>query len=256
VNAARGHLPLGERADVSAVVASDDAITELRAAARARVRLAGTDFALVGAYRGEGRNTLVGLDVRGTFGIGFWVEAAYLLGTNPHEEVAAGIDYSFPILERAVLFAQYYRNGAGQTGARPLPPARLGFAPDCRGTLPFGLLARRDPFVPFTRGRDYAIIGTQLGVLPELAATAVALQNLNDGTAVVVPTVIYGVRDWLDLAVSVQAPFHLWGRGGELDPRPEDLLVAVDVPGVGALTADLSGLVPATTLTLWTRASF
>ncbi|HZI15920.1 MAG TPA: hypothetical protein VE153_36475 [Myxococcus sp.] len=112
VNAVRALIPFGERNDFSAVVATNDALNELRAAGRVRLNWAGTDFAFVGAWRGEDR-AMVGIDLRGTLGVGWWVEAAYFPGRQAHEEVAVGVDYSFPLLERATVFAQYYRNGAG-----------------------------------------------------------------------------------------------------------------------------------------------
>ncbi|WP_415835666.1 hypothetical protein, partial [Corallococcus soli] len=68
VNAARALIPLGERSDVSVVMALNDALDEPRAAARLRLNHAGTDFALVGAWRGEDRG-LVGVDLRGTLGV-------------------------------------------------------------------------------------------------------------------------------------------------------------------------------------------
>ena len=262
VNAARVNLPLGETRDLSAVVATSDALDQVRAAARARVSWAGTDFALVAAWRGDSRNGLVGLDLRGTFGVGWWIEGALLLGEGAHEEVAAGIDYSWPLLERALLFAQYYRNGAGQTAPsayRRAAGLQAVQAPACGPggfPLPFGTPIRRDPFAPFTLGRDYFLLGGALTILSELSASFALLQNLNDGTGVVVPTVSYDLRDWVNLALSAQVPFALWGPGGELRPRPEDLRPTFELPGTGTLTADLSGLVPAAVITFWTRVSY
>jgi hypothetical protein len=260
VNAVRIHAPIGETRDVSVVAATNDALDELRAAARARVNWAGTDFALVSAWRGDSRQGLFGLDLRGTLGVGWWMEGAYLLGGKRHEEVAAGIDYSWPILERATAFVQYYRNGAGQTDPSASQRAIGSGAargPECSaGASPFGAPAERDPFAPFTLGRDYLIMGASLLALPELATNLALLQNLDDGTGLVVPTVTYEVVQWLSVAFSAQVPYALWGGGGELKPRPEDLRLAVDVPGAGILTADLSGLVPVAVFTFWTRVNF
>jgi hypothetical protein len=140
VNAVRVNVPFGERHDATAVVAGNDAFTTLRAAAKLRFNWLETDWALVAAYRGDRDTGLVGIDIRGTLELGYWLEAAYLLGSNPHEELSVGIDYSFPILERAVLFAQYYRNGAGSTRpASSLPSFGGGFF--CSGNaavLPVG----------------------------------------------------------------------------------------------------------------------
>jgi hypothetical protein len=47
----------------------------------------------------------------------------------------------------------------------------------------------------------------------------------------------------------------VWGHGGEFKPRTEDLTLSVPTPA-GVLAANLSGLVPVATITLWTRVSF
>lgn len=263
VNALRVTMPFGERHDATAVVAANDAFTTLRAAAKVRFNWLETDWALVAAYRGGQNNGLVGIDIRGTLELGYWIEAAYLIGDNPHEEISAGVDYSFPILERAVLFAQYYRNGAGATNpSNYARSASFGAftGPTCAGStlLPFGAGAtttgQRDPFAPFTLGRDYLIAGASLTILVELASTVSLVQNLNDGTGLLVPSVTYSALSWLDLSLSAQVPFA-WNHGGEFKPSRRQLQVSLDTPE-GKLSADLSGLVPDATVTLWSRASF
>lgn len=250
VNAVRVNVPFLERSDLSAVVASNDALDAFRAAGRVRTNWKGTDFALVGAWRGDSDSALLGVDLRGTLGVGWWVEAAWILGSNPHEEISVGIDYSFPILERATVMAQYYRNGAGSTaGGVPGAGGGIGGA-----LLPSG---DRDPFAPFVSGRDYLLLGTNLVILPELTAGVFVLQNLNDGSGMAIPTVSWNVLDWLDVAASGQVAFAFRGSG-EFRPGPDDLRLQVPSPTNPGQThtVDLRGLVPAATLTLWTRASF
>jgi len=258
VNAVRAVVPIGESHDVTAVVASNDALNELRAAAKLRLNWAGTDFALVSVYRGAHRNGLIGIDIRGTLEVGYWLEAAYLVGETPHEELAAGIDYSFSIFERATAFLQYYRNGAGSTDPSGYQRnAILGGirGPDC-GSLPLsvGASPARDPFAAFTLGRDYLVAGANVLFIPELSASLAWLQNLNDGTGLLVPTVSYNALDWLDLALSAQVPYAAAG-GGELKPGRRDLRLRYGTLG-DAVSVDLSGLVPDATVTLWSRASF
>lgn len=259
VNAARVSVPFGELNDVSAVVGTNDTFDQLRAAGRVRLNWAGTDLALVGAWRGDSRSALVGLDLRGTFGVGWWLEGAYLFGDHPHEELAAGIDYSFPILERAVVFAEYYRNGAGATDPNAYQrSASLGelTGPSCATGSPLGAATERDPFAPFVVGRDYLSAGAALTVIPDLDVSVTALQNLDDGTGLVVPTVSYAVLDWLELAASGQLGYALWGEGGELKPNPEQLHLSYPSADGKPLSADFTGLVPTATVTVWTRASF
>ncbi|MBI5548684.1 MAG: hypothetical protein HY901_32785 [Deltaproteobacteria bacterium] len=260
VNALRAHFAFTGLTDATAVAALDDSLTKPRAALRLRTNHWGVDSALTGAWRG-GSDWLAGVDLRGTLGVGFWLEAALRFsGQRVHEELAAGIDYSFPVLERLVVAAQYYRNGAGETD--PDRYSRLagiwgGAGPVCSGgASPLGSTAQSDPFAPTTLARDYLLLSVAAQVLPELSLNLPLLQNLNDGTAVVIPTVSWSATDWLDLSLSGQIPFATWGRGGELKPRAGDLAFERDLGAAGIVRADLSGLVPAATLTFWTRASF
>ena len=65
-----------------------------------------------------------GGSVRGTAGVGFWLEAATHIGATTsdpadpasdspenYSELAVGVDYSFPLLDGLVIVAQYYKNG-------------------------------------------------------------------------------------------------------------------------------------------------
>jgi hypothetical protein len=258
VNALRAHAAFSGLTDLTAVLAVDDAIRKGRAALRLRTNRWGVDAALVGAWRG-GSGWMTGVDLRGTFGVGWWIEAAvHPSAGKVREELAVGVDYSFPVLEKLVLTAQYYRNGAGAAGPDPYPWAsRLAGAggPTCADGSPLGS-APADGFGPFALARDYLLASAALQILPDLSVNAAFLQNLNDGTGVAVPAASWAALDWLELSLSAQVPVATWGHGGEFKPRPGDLLLERDLGPLGAYRADLSGLVPRATLTFWTRASF
>jgi hypothetical protein len=244
VDAARVTVPVGERHQLQAVAGIDDAFRDVRAAGRATANFWKTDFSLVGAYREhtleslvgpssvKTRDGLVGLDVRGTAGVGFWLEGAWHLEADPYEEVAVGIDYSFAVLDGLVVQGQYYRNGAGSPEASFLD-----------AVVP----SEGDPFAPVFHGRDYAMVAASLVASVDFSGSAVAIQNLGDGTALVVPTLTWTPNGWLDVSGSAQLPFSSWGDGGELHPTDEDLVIE---------GMDLSGLLADATFTLWTRVSF
>ncbi len=267
VNAVRANLPIDPDNDLTLVVAGSDLFDAARVAARYRTRFAGTDLAFVGAYRGDGDGTgMLGLDVRGTNGIGWWVEGAlHIEEDRVREEFVLGIDYSFPLLDGLIVMAQYYRNGrpggAGPAGLGSIHP------PDCdlsgvpsAGEDPPSLFPEQEenpnPFVPLFAGSNYLLISLVQRFLPELSLSAVMLQSLDDGTGIVIPTLQASPLGWLDIAVSAQVPYGLDG-GGEFKPDDEDLKLSADLGLIlGVKEADLSGLLPDATVTVWTRVSF
>jgi hypothetical protein len=301
VDAIRANVGLGSAADFTAVIATNRQFDAARLAGRLRGRPFGTDLALVGAFRSDGGTSgkgdgLVGVDLRGTLGVGFWLEAALHVDEPAWGELALGLDYSFPVLETLVLMAQYYRNGAGTK--RPLEessPLSSGGGgalssgielPACTAELPpllaeqaaasggdgddsplaallgggggddEGKRAGRDPFAPVLRGRDYLLLAATLRIIPELSIQLSALQNLGDGSGLFLPSLQLSPLGWLDIGVQAQLPYAFRKGGGELKPADEDLLLEADLGFLGTRSADLSGLLPEATVTLWTRASF
>jgi hypothetical protein len=282
INAVRVNIPLGADGDLNAVVATSDLFDAIRAAGKLRFNADGTDFAVVGSYRSDGGvqgkgDGLVGLDFRGTLGVGWWVEAAMHLDDGIYEEVAVGLDYSFPVLQNLIIAAQYYRNGSGEPDPDE-PTTTGGFAdsgaihgPDC--DLPedtpvpttddgFSSFLGQDDttvtnrFAPALGRRDYLLLSANLGIVQELSVGFAAMQNLNDGTGFMLPTVSVRPLGWLDISASAQIPYRLWGTGGEFKPADGDLIIEADLGIFGTRSADLSGLLPDATITIWTRASF
>ena len=89
----------------------------------------------------------------------------------------------------------------------------------------------------------------------DLTFSAVAIQNLGDGSAVVVPTLSWAATDRLEFAATAQVPFSTWGDGGELRPADEDLVLTVPAPD-GPIPVDMRGLVPSATFIVWSRLNF
>ncbi len=287
LDAARAIIALPGYNDLTAVVGTNRALDAVRAAARLRLNLWETDFALVGAWRTDGGaggdgNGIVGLDIKGTLELGYWLESAVHLGDDdPYAEIAVGVDYSFPVLENLIVSAQYYYNGAGGAGdasgggfggglsgaiagpecgcAAPTDEPTDGPTDDPMATAdgadPFADVfgaAERDPFAPLLGGEHYLLAAVSLGFDLDWSGSLFWLQSLGDGTAFVVPTINYVARDWLTVSLSAQVPLDLGGDGGEFSPSDDDLRVPLPTGD----TLDFDGLVPAASLTAWARASF
>lgn len=264
VNSARVTLPIGQRNQLQAVAATDDLFRYGRIAARGTVNALETDFSVVGAYRGDARNGVVGLDIKGTLEVGFWFEGVLHLSEDaPYEELAVGLDYSFPVLERLIVGAQYYRNGSGATDPKDYATGSKATGgvegPDCLAPDVEALFAgagEADPFAPLTVGTDYALVQVALSVIPAVSVSAVGLQNLRDGTGYGVPTFSWRPTGAFEIGASGQIPFRLWGRTGEFKPAAPDLVLDVPSPAGGDIDVDLNGLVPDATFIAWTRLNF
>jgi hypothetical protein len=270
LNAARATVPVGKQHQVQFLLGTDDAIRHERLATRGTLRAEQTEVSAVAAWRGDTNEPLVGADLRSTLGVGFWVEGALHLVDTPYEEVAVGVDYSFPVLERLYVMAQYYRNGSG--AAEPAAAdgtARLaaGVEPPTCADEGIGALfpaGEADPFAPLTTGRDYALAAINAQITTDFGAQAAAILNTGDGSGVVVPTVSVAALPWLEFSATGQIPFLAWGDSGEFRPADDDLHVPVDVAGLGVngfdgadpIDLDFSGLRADAAVVIWTRATF
>ncbi len=273
VNAIRATIPITSGSDFTAALAATDLFDALRAAGRLRVQWGPTDFAIVAAWRGDtfesgGKgSSLWGFDLRGTLGVGYWLEAAmFARDAELTQQLTVGIDYSFPVLDNLIVMAQYHHNSAGS--AEPDNDSALGGmgdviqAPDCAvgdaaELLGAGGEGTADPFAPTLSGRDYLMVSLSQVFMPELTLNLVALQNLGDGTGYFMPTVSARPLGWLEISMAAQLPYRLWGDGGEFKPDEDDLQISEDLgPLFGVREADFSGLLPDATVTLWTRVSF
>lgn len=266
VNSAKVSLPLGEAGLIQAAVGADDDFQGLRSALRTTVNVLETDWSLVGAWRQDARNGVVGVDINGTLGVGFWLEGAVHLDasdrhTDPYEELAVGLDYSLPVLEMMTLAAQYYRNGSGTT--EPAGGGAMGGLtdavemPTCTGIdlgdALGGGSATPDPFAPVFGGKNYLMAVMSLGISPEVGLSGAWVQNLDDASGMVVPTISAFPLEWLEVTAAAQVPITFTGESGELRPSGDDLVLT---DPSGALSIDFSGMVPSTTFLVWSRFSF
>jgi hypothetical protein len=261
INSIRAIVPIGERHEVQAVLATDDLLRNVRAAARGTLNVGGFDLSLVGAYRQDANDGIVGLDVRGTAGVGLWFEGALHVGeggygTGLYEELVVGLDYSVPVLRGLYFAGQYIRSGRQADALAVGRIADQVDLPDCDGldiTEALGVETDPTPFQPALSGNHYAMLVTRFEFLQELSLNAIWLQNMGDGTGIVVPTITTRPTGFLDIALSAQVPVRVWGDGGEFSPAAADLRFEAPL-GLGSV--DLGGLVPEATFVVWTRASF
>jgi len=230
----------------------------LSGAAKLTLRKFAVDWSAVGVYRPDGP-WFAGADIRGTLGVGYWVEGGWhgdQDAVNPEGvEVVAGIDYSFPVLDRLYVAAEYRYDGTGEAdpdaydyGLRSGSSVELPFA------CPFSTTGvnidpdEEQPLPRTTLGQHYVDAIVSVKFLDDWSVGTTAIVNVQDGTGLLVPDVsrTFGER-WV-VHVGAQIPL---GEDGEFAPPEETFdIVAGDAKG------NVSGFVPAATLNAWVRYSF
>ncbi len=262
-NAIKATVPING-SDVTAVVAVGDDLSPffqvaqgtaeelkfaelpLSAALRGTLRLPGVDIAAIGLAKAD-QSWFVGGDVRGTLGVGYWVEGGWHGPTDEvdgYGEVVAGLDYSLPLLENFYIAAEYRYDGSGSA------PEDYDYASMLSGSLPFDcpMLPTAPTVARTSLGRHYIAGVTRLVVTQDFNLQAAAIVNLADGTAMLVPGAGVIATDRIAVNVSAQIPV---GSDGEFKPADSALQYTL-----GTASVDLTGLKADATVTGWVRYSF
>lgn len=286
VNAFKANLPMGEGGIVGVLAVDDDlsglypgkkgtfAGVPASGAVRATVRAVDTDFTGVGIVKSDGE-LFGGVDLRGTLGVGWWVEGGYharaatlqdTLGVN-YLETVVGADYSFSVLQMLYVAAEYRYDGSGAEPDDYSFVQRLGGGDSVEISCVDGMPDPADSGYTITPdlssatsggttratlGRHYVDGAVRLTVNNDVSISTSAVFNVMDGTGVLIPDAAFNVGERVAVHVGAQIPV---GKDGEFNPDTSDLTVHVSGAGVNA-SADLSGLVPVATAQAWLRYSF
>lgn len=94
---------------------------------RGEALLGSTSLGVIAAQDGRRDELVLGLDAKGDLGAGFWVEGAAHFPQDAENfyDVVLGLDYSFSMLDRLYLAAQYRRDSSGGTGVEDYDYAAL-----------------------------------------------------------------------------------------------------------------------------------
>ncbi|MFZ5475639.1 MAG: hypothetical protein ACOZNI_02590 [Myxococcota bacterium] len=233
--------------DLSPLYADEPEPPGVAGAMKFTLRELGTDWSAI-ARAGTDGDWFVGGDLRGTLGVGWWVEGGWH-GEDEAPEVVAGVDYSFPVLQMFYVAAEYRYDGTGSRpedydftqrggfGSMPLSCAGLGDTTDVGG-------GDRT-----TLGIHYVDAIVNVGVTEDFGVTVVGIANVLDGTGMLVPDANVKIGQRIAVHAGAQIPF---GEDGEFRPAKEDLTLVI--PNVADI--DLSGLLPDATALAWVRYSF
>ncbi len=268
VQAVRAEVPVGAH-QVSALVAVGDDLSTFHAddtkfedlpftgAGRFTVRALEADWSAVAWGRPDGV-WFGGADLRGTLGVGWWVEGGWH-GAEEAPEVVVGIDYSFPVAEQLYVAAEYRYDG---TGAEPEAydwAARGGgiTVPSSCAVFSAPATAEETNSAPrFTLGQHYAHGILNVRLTEELAVSTAAVVNLKDTTGILVPDVSYNLGTNAVIHLGAQVPF---GEDGEFRPDPSELTASFGglPPDKAVALADvIDGMLFDASINAWLRYSF
>jgi hypothetical protein len=259
VDAVRATVPVGASAQLLAVGGVADLPGSLREASqptpwraglRGTVHVASVDLSLV-TFTSEERWArdahLIGLDLKGDLGVGWWIEGGY----DGDLRVVAGADYSFPVLQQLVVSGQAYYDGSGEApdhydrGGLPDSGLVLEGCDAFTSTLgggDSGEAASADG-ARSTLGRWYGTGLVRWALTEEWSVADTTLVNLADGTGTNLTYVTWLATGRVAANLGAQVPL---GDDGEFRPSATDLRAG---------PFDLSGLVPRFTALAWLRLS-
>ena len=250
VDAARVNVPIGDEVQITGLVAALDDYQTFRGGLRSSVHVGSTDIALVGSS--DGQTWFAGFDTKGDFEVGWWLEGGYQGDMTGQDlgffKVAAGADYSFPVMEHLYIAGQLYHDGSGQIPALYDWSSRqdptLATLSTCEA---YPEIEDYLPEVPdeyrLTLGQWYGLLVLQLGATEDLTITSTAALNLADKTGLLFPTAAYNIGSRTTMNAGLQ---YLIGAEGEFQP-PDYQLMAGEV--------DISSLYPTWTAMTWARVS-
>ncbi len=196
IHAARGTVRFGDGHQNQVLAGMDDDFQYLLAANRTTFRMGPADLSLSGGWREETESGFVGLDLRGNYEIGYWIEGGiHLEGSTAREEIAIGGDTSFAVFENLVITAQYYRNNTVSVFDRDSDD-------DCE--LPDGGTTNGNTLRATPVGRDFGILSIAVSVTPDFLLSTMLVQSLQNSNRLVVPVANFTPGDRWELSAAAQ----------------------------------------------------
>lgn len=161
IDAVRASFSLSSVSSLQAILAYPEEKT--LSLLRLESLLGNTSVALVGAHDGRKNDWILGWDLKGDLGLGFWLEGTlhWPSAEASYHEIVLGCDYSFPLLQNFVVAAQFHRKSNGGTGVE---------------NYEWAALLRGENFL----GRHYSSVVATLAFNEWSKASASWIQNLHD----------------------------------------------------------------------------
>ncbi len=206
INAAKVFIPFPGNSWLNAVAATGDtSISDNRYGLKLGTTWKDADIAGVFMDDTVAERLVGGVDIKGQFEIGYWLEGAWFFpmdrDLDDHLEFVVGIDYSFPLKDGLIIAAQYYYDGSGE-----------------RSKQDYDWMAVIDG-TRFNLAQDYASLMATLAWNGEVSLSLLVISNLNDSTGIVNPYLNLLLP--FDLQLNLGANLTVGPEGGEFKPGLE-----------------------------------
>lgn len=239
INAAKTFIPLPGNSWLAAVAATGDtSISDNRYGLKLGTTWKDADIAGVFMDDTVAERLVGGVDIKGQFEIGYWLEGAWFFpmdrDLDDHLEFVVGIDYSFPVKSGLIIAAQYYYDGSGE-----------------RSKQDYNWL---DYITRFNLAQDYASLMATLAWNGEVSLSLLVISNLNDSTGIITPYLNLTLP--YNLQLNLGANLTVGPEGGEFR-LGDDPAKLTDDPFLQFMLAEyLLPEVPENIYYLWLRWSF
>ncbi len=198
VDAIRASYSLSSTASLTGLMAfpEDSVLSMIKAdllLGSADISLLAVDDRVAGAW-------VLGLDLKGDLGVGYWLEGAAHFPEKgaAYQDFVVGLDYSWPLFDRLYLALQFHRDGSGGTGVDNYDYG--------------GLITGRKGFL----ARDYASILSSLVIKEINTLNGSLIYNLDDDSYI---TTLSGSRYFFEnLLASVRVSLFRGSGPGEFNP--------------------------------------
>lgn len=194
--AIKGLLSLGINTTVMAVWAPGDDLGTSTLGWRLQTQRWGIDMGATVIYGSASETTVYGLDGRGEWGIGWWLEGGYFI--SPGQKAlkwVLGFDYTFALKRGLYWLNEFFYDGSGTKDFK---------------LYDFTLLATGKRF---TLARHYLFSLLKYSINDFWVASLSYMGNWDDGSFILNPTILYEVTQNVTLSTGLYIP--LGNRAGE-----------------------------------------
>jgi len=176
VNALKIYVPLGKVSSLTAVFSPEKSLSDSASGLRVKTLIENVDIAFSLIRRGEREETVLGVDLRGEYHIGWWVEGGIFLSPSKNDiKIVLGFDYTFPVGRGLIWLNELFFDESGERDSALYDFSRV-------------IAGER-----FTLGEKYCLSSLRYPLTDLLAVHTTYIGNWTDGSFILNPALQYEV---------------------------------------------------------------